>query len=262
MPASDARQMPRPRPRVIVVLLLGQEGLVRTVRFRQDLYIGDPINAVRIFNEKGADELVLLDIDATVCGRSPRLDILQRLAGEAFMPLAYGGGIGSVSDARGVLRLGFEKVVVNTALDCQRSLITDMSQEFGRQSVVVSIDVRRTLLGGHRAYVYGGRRRMGMPPAELAEVAQALGAGEVLLSSIDRNGTFSGYDTAAIRSVAHRIGIPLIACGGAGRVADFAAAIESGAAAVAAGSLFVVRPPHRAVLLTYPTEREIDQAFA
>lgn len=244
--------------RVIPCLLLRNQGLVKTVKFQHPTYVGDPINAIRIFNEKEVDELVFLDISATVEGRGPNWPILADIAGEAFMPLAYGGGIRSVADARRVLSLGFEKVVVNTAAVEDPTLVAQLAAEFGSQSVVVSIDVKKSFLGQYQLLTRSGTGKTGRDPVDFAIEAQRRGAGEIFLNAIDRDGTMAGYDTALLRAVTSKVGVPVIACGGAGKLADFSAALtDGGASAVAAGSMFVFHGKHRAVLITYPAPDDL-----
>jgi cyclase len=247
------------RPRVIPCLLLKGERLVKTVRFGNPVYVGDPINTVRIFNEKEVDELVILDIAATLEGRRPAIDTIARIASEAFMPVAYGGGIRSLEDARAVLACGVEKVVINTAAAEQPDSVREIAAAYGNSSVVISIDVRRKLLGRREVCVRGGRKATGLDPVASARAAAGLGAGEILLNSIDRDGTMQGYDIELVRSVARAVAVPVIACGGAGSLADFSTALrEGGASAVAAGSFFVFHGRHRAVLISYPSPDQLS----
>jgi cyclase len=246
------------RPRVIPCLLLKGERLVKTVRFGNPVYVGDPINTVRIFNEKEVDELVILDIAATLEGRRPAIDTIARIASEAFMPVAYGGGIRSLEDARAVLACGVEKVVINTAAAEHPDSVREIAAAYGNSSVVISIDVRRKLLGRREVCVRGGRKATGLDPVAFARAAAGLGAGEILLNSIDRDGTMQGYDIELVRSVARAVAVPVIACGGAGSLADFSTALrEGGASAVAAGSFFVFHGRHRAVLISYPSPDQL-----
>ena len=240
------------KTRVIPCLLLRGAGLVKTVRFKDPKYIGDPINAIKIFNDKEVDELILLDIDATREGRGPSFAVIEEVASECFMPLAYGGGIRSVEEARRILKLGVEKVVFNSAA----------SREFGAQAVVASIDVRRKLFGRYEVCIDNGKVATGTDPVEYARRVEAAGAGEIFLNAIDRDGTMQGYDTELIAKVTRAVGIPVIASGGAGSVADFSSAVQQGASAVAAGSLFVFHGPHRAVLITYPARAELERVLA
>jgi cyclase len=250
------------RTRVIPCLLLKGEGLVKTVRFRKPVYVGDPINAIRIFNDKGVDELMLLDISASREGRGPPLQTIRDFASECFMPVAYGGGIRSLDDARAVLALGIEKIVVNTSALRRPELVTEISREFGAQATVVCIDASRRLLGGYEVMSVGATAKTGLKPVEHALSMVELGAGEIVINSIDRDGTQSGYDLELVRSVADAVPVPVIACGGAGSLKDFRAAVVDGhASAVAAGSMFVFHGKHRAVLISYPERAELEMAL-
>lgn len=250
------------RTRVIPCLLLRGEGLVKTTRFKEPRYVGDPINAIRIFNDKEVDELILLDITASREGRGPALGAIRDFATECFMPVGYGGGIRSLADAREVLALGIEKVIVNTMALRRPELVAEMSREFGAQAVVVSIDARKKLLGGYEVMAASGTEKTGLAPVEHAKRIVELGAGEIFLNAIDRDGTGLGYDIALLRSVAQAVTVPVIACGGAGSLADFGAAVSEGhASAVAAGSMFVFHGKHRAVLISYPTRAELERAL-
>ena len=250
------------RTRVIPCLLLRGEGLVKTTRFKEPRYVGDPTNAIRIFNDKEVDELILLDITASREGRGPALGAIRDFASECFMPVGYGGGIRSLADAREVLALGIEKIIVNTMALHRPELVAELSREFGAQAVVVSIDVRKKLLGGYEVMAAGGTEKTGLAPVEHAKRMVELGAGEIFLNAIDRDGTGSGYDIALVRSVAQAVPVPVVACGGAGALADFTAAVSEGhASAVAAGSIFVFHGKHRAVLISYPTRAELERAL-
>ncbi|MBI5686982.1 MAG: imidazole glycerol phosphate synthase subunit HisF [Verrucomicrobia bacterium] len=241
------------RPRIIPVLLLKGEGLVKGTRFKDHKYVGDPINAVRIFNDKNADELFLLDITATQEGRVPSVEMVRRIAEESYMPFGVGGGIRSVAQMRDLLRAGAEKVAINSAAVEMPDLIREGSNNFGRQSITVSIDVKRNWRGQDAVWTHSGARKTGLDVCDWARRAQDLGAGEILLNSIDRDGTGAGYDLPLVRSVADAVEIPVIACGGAGKYEDFLPAVrEAHASAVAAGSLFVFHGPLRAVLINYP----------
>jgi cyclase len=240
-------------PRIIPCLLLRGSGFVKTRRFRNPVYLGDCFNTVRLFNEKEADELLILDIDATPEKRAPRFDFLRDLASECFMPLAYGGGVAAIADMRRLFSIGIEKVAINTAAVLQPELIRQAAAEFGSQSVIVAIDVRRQLWSGNRVAVRCGRQVTTLDPVAAATRAEELGAGEILLTSVDRDGMMTGYDLDTLRRVTSAVSIPVIACGGAGSVADLRSALTvGGAAAAAAGSLFVFNGPHRAVLFSYP----------
>jgi cyclase len=236
--------------------------LVKTVQFRNPTYVGDPINAVRIFNDKEVDELILLDIQAH---RSP-MDVVQydrvaEIASECFMPLAYGGGVRSTEQMRRLFGLGVEKVILNTAAYENPALIREGAGMFGSSSIAVSIDIKRTLFG-HATYTHGGTRKAAMDSVKYARDCARAGAGELFINSIDRDGTMSGFDIPPIRKIADAVSVPIIACGGAGHLKDFAMAVrEGGASAVAAGSLFVFHGPHRAVLINYPRPTDIEAAF-
>jgi cyclase len=250
------------RTRVIPCLLLQGEGLVKTVGFKNPVYVGDPINAIRIFNEKEVDELVLVDIGASREGRGPALEMIRSFASECFMPLAYGGGIRSLEDAREVLALGVEKIVINTLTLHRPELVTAIAREFGSQAVVASIDAKRKLLGGYEVLGAGGTQKTGLKPAEHAHRMTELGAGEIFITSIERDGTQTGYDLTLVRSVTDAVSVPVIACGGAGNLGHFSEAVNEGhASAVAAGSMFVFHGRHRAVLISYPSRSELEGAL-
>jgi cyclase len=244
-------------PRVIPVLLVSDGYLVKPIKFDGSRYIGDPINAVRIFNEKQVDELVVCDIDATAKGTGINYSLIEDIASEAFMPVGYGGGVTTAADAKRIVNIGIEKVILNTIADRSPHVVTEISQTLGSSSTVVSIDAKRKLTGGYDTYISRASKKTGLTPLEAAIRAQSLGAGEIILSSIDRESTFSGYDTKLITSVAESVSVPVIALGGASSVPDLRDALDAGASAVAAGSMFVLNGKHRAVLITYPTPTEI-----
>lgn len=249
--------------RVIPCLLLKGSGLVKTVRFKDPRYLGDPINIVRLFNDKEVDELVILDITATPEGRGPRMDLLATLTTECFMPLCYGGGVRTLDDMHALFSLGVEKVSLNTRALEDPALVTAAAERFGSQSVIVSIDVKRGMFGGQKVVVRAGKQKTGRDPVEYAVEMERRGAGELLLNSVDRDGTMEGYDLDLIRRVTAAVSVPVVACGGAGSVADLGRAVnEGGAAAAAAGSLFVYQGPHRAVLVNYPEPRALQALFA
>jgi cyclase len=241
------------RPRVIPCLLLRGNGLVKTRRFRDPVYVGDPVNAVRIFSEKEADEIVVLDIDASREGREPNYELVAEIAGEAFMPVAYGGGVRTLEQMRRLIRSGVEKVVVNSAAVESTSVLSEGAAVFGSQAIVGGIDVKRTLLGGYRVVAKSGTVEAKVALEEHLARLVAAGAGEIFLNSVDRDGMMGGYDLDLIRKVALRVTVPVVACGGAGKLEHLSEAIrDGGASAVAAGSLFVFHGKHRAVLINYP----------
>jgi cyclase len=246
------------KTRVIPVLLLRGKGLVKTVKFKDPKYIGDPINSVRIFNEKEVDELVFLDITATPEGRGPDFELLADIAGEAFMPMAYGGGITSLEQVQRIFALGFEKVVIDTAAYGAPQLIRDAVAIFGSQSIVGCVDVRRTLLGRYELHSHAGKTRQSVGLLDHVAGLERLGVGEIIVNAVDRDGTQSGYDIKLLQQVSSAVSVPVVACGGASGLDDFVAAVQQGgASAVAAGSLFVFVGPHRAVLINYPDRAEL-----
>ncbi|MDX2048356.1 MAG: AglZ/HisF2 family acetamidino modification protein [Chitinophagaceae bacterium] len=247
------------RIRVIPVLLLQKGGLVKSIRFKDHKYVGDPINAVKIFNEKEVDEIVILDISATAEQRGPNMQQVREIAGEAFMPLGYGGGIKTIEQVKELIALGVEKVILNYSAFNNHSLISEAAKVIGSQSVVASIDVKKNWLGKYKVNVLNGTKNTGEGPVEFAKKMEAAGAGEIILNSIDRDGTFEGYDLPLVKEVSSAVHIPVVAMGGAGSVDDFTRAVQQGASAVAAGSLFVFQRPHRAVLISYPEQVELKK---
>jgi len=239
-------------------LLLQGGRLVKTVRFRKPRYVGDPINAVRIFNEKEVDELIVIDIDAGRAGVSIPLKLITRIAGECFMPMTYGGGIRTLDQIAEIMAAGVEKVSINRAAVADRGFVARAAKRFGSQSIVVSIDVRRRLFGQYEICVDGGRRRAGLEPVSLALELESEGAGEILLTSINQEGTMTGYDVDLVRRVASAVSIPVIACGGAGSIDDVIGVVcDAGAAAAAVGSMAVYQGRNRGVLIGFPTRKQL-----
>ena len=250
------------KTRVIPCLLLKGKGLVKTVKFENPKYVGDPINAVKIFNDKEVDELIFLDIEATVEGRKPPVKLISEIASECFMPLSYGGGLRNLDDIKAIFNLGVEKVIINSYAIENPRFINEASKFYGNQSIVVAIDVKRSTKGKYEIFSRGGKKKTNLDPVEHAMKMETLGAGEIFLNSIDRDGTMEGYDIGLIKEVAESVTIPVIACGGAGRIEHFVEAVKkAGASAVAAGSMFVFHGKHRAVLTTYPSVEELEKAF-
>jgi len=247
------------RPRIIPCLSINtQRDLIKTINFKNPRYLGDPINAVKIFNEKGVDELCILDIAASRENRGPMLDYLKDIASEAFMPLSYGGGITDLNQIKHIFQMGYEKVIINTAFYNTPELITQAANHAGSQSIVVSIDVKNEFWGKKNCYIYDGTKKINMTPVEAAKKAEVLGAGEILLNSINNDGMMQGYDIDLIFSVVNAVNIPVIACGGAKDVDDLARALHIGNAhAVAAGSLFVYYGSQKAVLINTPNEESL-----
>lgn len=246
------------RVRIIPVLLIKNGGLVKSIKFKDHKYVGDPINAVRIFNEKEVDEIVILDISATDQKKVPNIQQIAELAGEAFMPLGYGGGISSIEQVKEILYQGVEKVVFNYSAFSNKDLIKESARQFGSSSVVVSMDVKKDWLGRYRVFIKNASKNTGIDPVMYAKQMEDIGVGELFLNSIERDGTFEGYDLKLLKEICENVSIPVIACGGASNLDDFTVAIKTGgASAVAAGSMFVFQRPHRAVLIQYPSQEEL-----
>lgn len=254
-----------PRARIIPCLLLRGGGLVKTRQFGDDKYVGDPINAVRIFNEKEADELIVLDIEATTQHREPDYAMIADLAAECRMPLCYGGGVTSVEQVKRIMGLGVEKVAVSSAAIARPALISEIAAQVGSQSVVVVIDVKKRMLGGHRAYTHNGTIDTRISPLDFAATAELHGAGEIVLNSIDRDGMLEGYDLSLATQLRQKTGLPLTILGGAGSLSHLRGALKQlGTVGLAAGSLFVFKGQYRAVLINYPsqTDRALLQQHA
>jgi cyclase len=242
--------------------LLKNRGLVKTIKFRESTYIGDPINTVKIFNEKEVDELIFLDIEATRLKKDPPYDLIKNLSGECFMPFAYGGGINSIQQIEKIIYSGAEKVIINSSAYLNKDFLREAIIHFGSSTIVVSVDVKKDFLGKDTVYIKGGTQSTGKDPVEYCKEIEKNGAGEILINSIDRDGLMKGYDIELIKRVSGSLKIPLIACGGAGNLEDFRLAVkEGGASAVAAGSFFVYHGKRKAVLITYPSQDEISNIF-
>lgn len=251
------------RARVIPCLLLRNEALVKTVRFGEFGYIGDPANTCRIFNELEVDELAFLDISASKEGREPNYKVLADIANECFMPVSYGGGISSIAIAEQVLKLGFEKIALNTHALTNPNLIIETSKAFGNQSVIVSIDVKTNFWGKQQCRGLSGKLNSKRTPVDWAKEVQDCGAGEILLTSIDREGTWSGLDIDLIRSVADSVSIPVIAHGGGGTVQHIGEVIKAGhASAVALGSMVVYQKQGMGVLVNFPDEKRLMEVLS
>ncbi|MDR6158513.1 cyclase [Chryseobacterium sp. SLBN-27] len=247
------------RPRIIPSLLIQDNGLVKTVNFKNPKYVGDPINAVRIFNEKEVDELAIFDIDATVKGLEPNYSLIERIANQSRMPLCYGGGVKTVEQAQKIFGLGIEKIALSSAVLQNPQLITQIAERVGSQSVIVVLDVKKKLFGGYEVYTHNGKKSTGINPFKFAEEAQKLGAGEIIINSIDQDGVMKGYDIALIDKIREKISLPLTVLGGAGSLNDIKQVIDRhGIIGVAAGSLFVFKGVYKAVLINYPSFEEKD----
>lgn len=244
-------------PRIIPCLLVHNKGLVKTERFKKPKYIGDPLNAVKIFNEKKVDEIIVIDIDATVEGREPNYDMIKNLATECRMPLCYGGGIKTTEQAKMILSLGVEKIALSSAALEDFSLISAIAREAGSQSVVVVLDVRKKLFGGYDIYTHNGSKKIKANIENVISSLQNHGAGEVVLNSIDNDGMMDGYDYDLVNKVKPLIEVPLTILGGAGKNEDIGLLFEQhGLIGAAAGSLFVFKGKYKAVLINYPLEKE------
>lgn len=248
------------RPRITPCLLVHNGGLVKTVRFKDPKYVGDPINAVKIFNEKEADELIVLDIDATVEGREPNFRLIAQFAAECRMPLCYGGGVKTAGQAKRIIGLGVEKVAVSSAALSDPKLISAIAQEIGSQSVVAVFDVRKRMLGGYEACTHNGTRGTGRSPIDAAQELAALGAGEIVVNSIDQDGQMKGYDLTLATKMREAVKLPITVLGGAGSLDDIGRLVTAcGVLGAAAGSLFVFKGPYKAVLINYPPPQRKEE---
>lgn len=250
------------RPRIIPVLLLKDGGLVKSIRFKDYRYIGDPINAVRIFNNLKADELVFLDITASKQQRPARMDLVQKVGEEANMPFSVGGGIRRVEEIRKIIAAGAEKVILNTVAGEDAGFVREAVNEFGSSTIMVCVDVKRDILGRWRTWTKCGRRSTGMAPVDFASVMEGAGVGELMIQSIERDGTMAGYDVALVKQISMAVSIPVTPVGGAGDMSHFRQMLETTVVnGLAAGSMFVYHGPRKGVLINYPTQNEIADLF-
>jgi cyclase len=248
------------KTRIIPCLQLIDESLVKTVKFDKYGYIGDPVNTVRIFNELEVDEIAFVDIRASKENRSPNFEVLRDIANECFMPLSYGGGINSVDMAKKVFSLGFEKMILNTASFRQPQLITELAKIYGSQAVVIAVDVKKSFLGKYEVYSLSGTVNEKKKPVDWVKQVEELGAGEILLTSIDREGTWKGFDTDLIKQVSEATSLPVIAHGGAASVEDIGNAVKQGkASAVALGSMVVYQGKDLGVLVNFPDKEKLHK---
>lgn len=252
------------RPRIIPCLLVKDKGLVKTVNFKDPKYVGDPINAVRIFNEKEVDELIVVDIDASVEKRDPDYKMIENLASECRMPLCYGGGVKNSEQVKRIIELGVEKVALSSAAIENPDIISESVQMVGNQSIVVVLDVKKHTFGNkYEVRTYNGKKKTGKDPIELAHQLQKLGAGEIVINSIDDDGMMNGYDLSLVDKIRNSINTPLTVLGGAGSLEDIAKLINKyNIIGAAAGSLFVFKGKYRAVLINYPNRLEKDHLVA
>ena len=250
------------RPRIIPCLLVHKKGLVKSVQFKNHKYVGDPINAVRIFNEKEADELMLIDIDATINKEEPNFKMIQNIASECRMPLCYGGGIKNVQQAQKIFSLGVEKIALSSILIENPNLISEIASKVGSQSVVAVLDVKKKLLGGYEVYTHNGKISTGINPLEFIKKIENLGAGEIVINSIDKDGCMNGYDLSLISTIRDLTTFPITALGGAGTLEDIKNLIAKfKIIGVSAGSLFVFKGKYKAVLINYPNREEKLRLF-
>ncbi len=251
------------RPRIIPCLLVRNGGLVKTVQFGDSKYVGDPINAVRIFNEKEVDELIVLDISATTGEREPDYNLIKNLAAECRMPFCYGGGVTTADQLQYIVSLGVEKVAISAAATKNPDLISQAASRVGNQSVVIVMDVKKAgILRRHEIFIHNGKVKTGLDPVAFATTAEKLGAGEIVINSIDRDGCMKGYDLSLVKKVREAVSLPVTALGGAGSLDDLAQVIKGcGVSGAAAGSLFVFKGKYRAVLINYPSTVEKDKIF-
>jgi cyclase len=250
------------RPRIIPSLLIKNKGLVKTLNFKSLKYVGDPINAVRIFNEKEVDELAIFDIDATVHRMEPDYSLIEKLANQSRMPLCYGGGVKTIEQAQKIFGLGIEKIALSSAAIQHPDLVTKIADRVGSQSVIVVLDVKKKLFGGYELYTHNGRKSTGIDPVIFAKELEQAGVGEIIINSIDKDGTMQGYDFALLDKITEVVNIPLTALGGAGSLDDIQKVIEKyGVIGVAAGSLFVFQGPYKAVLINYPNQIQKNNLF-
>lgn len=252
------------RPRIIPCLLLRNRGLVKTVHFANDKYVGDPINAVRIFNEKEVDEIIIADIDATTNNQDPDYGLISKLATECRMPLCYAGGVKTPEQVEKIISLGVEKVAISSAAIKSLDVVSNSAKRVGNQSIVVVIDVKKSgLFRKYEIFTHNGKKGTGIHPLNFAKNAESAGAGEILINSIDRDGEMKGYDYDLIDQIRNAVSLPLSVLGGAGSLDDIANLIKRyGIIGAAAGSLFVFKGKYRAVLINYPDRAEKDALFA
>lgn len=251
------------RPRIIPCLLVHEKGLVKSVQFKDYKYVGDPINAVRIFNEKESDELMLIDIDATSNKSEPDYRLIENIASECRMPLCYGGGIKNVYQAQKIFALGVEKIALSSILIQSPSIIADIASKVGGQSVVAVLDIKRKLFGGYEIYINNGRKSTGINPIDFVKKIEAFGAGEIVINSIDEDGMMNGYDLKLIEQIRNSTALPLTVVGGAGSLNDIQTLINKfGIIGASAGSLFVFKGVYKAVLINYPSRSERDSLIS
>lgn len=246
------------KARIIPTLLIQNKGLVKTCQFKNPVYLGDPINAIKIFNEKEVDELVILDIEATRSGKGIDWNMLNRINREAFMPLGYGGGIKSIEDIKRIINLGYEKVILNAAVLVNPQLIKDAAEIIGSQSLVVCVDIKRTNTGSFKVFDHTKNKNIDPDPVDYIKTLESFGTGEIIVQSVDKDGTYLGYEFDYLKEISREVKIPVIALGGASSLADIKTILNTEISAAAAGSIFVFFGRLRAVLINYPSQEEIE----
>ena len=249
------------KTRVIPVLLLRDNALVKSIKFKDYQYIGDPINAIKIFNDKEVDELVFLDIDASRNRKEPNYELIKSIATECFMPICYGGGITTIEQMKKIFKLGIEKISLNASIFDNIDLLLEATKIFGSQSIVVSIDIKKSLFGRYGVYNHIKKKIEKKNLIQYIKMIESYGAGEIFINNVDLDGTLKGYDTDLIKKIVNEVNIPMIYSGGAKNLEDFANAQKLNISAVAAGSMFVFHGKHKAVLITYPKYNELEKLF-
>jgi len=250
------------KTRVIPVLLLRDNGLIKTIKFKNSKYIGDPLNAIKIFNEKEVDELIFLDVDASKEKKEPNYQLIEDFASECFMPVCYGGGISNIEQIKKIFSLGIEKISLNNSAISNESLIKEAVEIFGSQSIVGSVDIKKSFMGKYQIYDHTSKKSLKVPFLKYIKDLENLGIGEILINSVNQDGLQNGYDIDLLKQVVNYVKIPVIACGGAGSLKDFKKVKEeANVSAVAAGSFFVFHGKHSAVLITYPKYEELEKLF-
>jgi len=249
------------RNRVIPTLLIQEEGLVKTFKFNTPKYVGDPLNAIKIFNDKEVDELIVLDIDASQLNRGPNYGLIEQFASECFMPLCYGGGIRTLEQAKKLFSLGIEKISIQSEAYTSLGFIKKLSDIFGSQSIVVMLDIKKNWMGSYKLYSSRSHKILDKDWLEFLQSVVEMGAGEVVINSVDRDGTLSGIDLDLIKMASEIVNIPIIASGGVGSLNDIKLAVDNGASAVAVGAYFVFKGPRQAVLITYPKYSDLETLF-
>lgn len=248
-------------PRIIPVLLIKNKGLYKGIKFKNHVYVGDPINTVKIFNDKQVDEIILLDIVASKTNSQPDIGYIESIVSEALMPVGYGGGIKDAETASQLFRCGVEKIILNTAAFKNPALVRAFSDRFGSQSVVVSLDIKKNFFGKRVCTIQSGTKTVKGNPLEWAMKFQELGAGEIILNNIDKDGKMDGYDVELIKTFSHNLKVPLVVSGGAGNILHFKEALEAGAHACAAGSMFVFQGKLRGILISYPSQEQLKEIY-